>query len=124
VALGESADRLFLSLALRAKTADVVGEMQQVVQGLIAIGSLSQPHDNDLGRLLQSIKVSTADNVVNVRVDYPVDKAIEQLGQAWRDKMERRDKILKGQGNPPRADGKATPKPESDSGSAAPAEPR
>ena len=150
VALGESADQLFLSLALRAKTTDVVGEMQQVVQGLIAIGSLSQPHDNDLGRLLQSIKVSTADNVVNVRVDYPADKAIEQLGQAWRDKMERRDNILRGQGNhgrdrqgqgqahhgqapdrmpaaqgnPPQADGKATPKPESDSGSAAPAEPR
>jgi len=124
VALGESADQVFLSLALRAKTPDVVAEMQQVVQGLIAVGSLSQPHENDLGRLLQSIKVSTADNVVNVRVDYPVDKALEQLTRAWHDKMGRRNQILAGHGNPPQADGKATPKSESDRGPAAPPEPK
>jgi hypothetical protein len=98
--------------------------MQQVVQGLIAVGSLSQPHENDLGRLLQSIKVSTADNVVNVRVDYPVDKALEQLTRAWHDKMGRRNQILAGHGNPPQADGKATPKSESDRGPAAPPEPK
>ena len=53
VALGESDNEVFLSLALRGKTPDVAAQMQKVVQGLIAIGSLSQPQDNDLGRLLQ-----------------------------------------------------------------------
>jgi hypothetical protein len=56
--------------------------MQQVMQGIIAIGSLSQPEGTGLARLLQSIKVSTADNFVNVRFDYPVKGIIEQLAQA------------------------------------------
>jgi hypothetical protein len=127
VALGESSDQVFLSLALRAKTPDVVAEMQQVVQGLIAIGSLSQPQDKDLGRLLQSIKVSTTGNIVNVRAEYPVDKAIEKLTQASK-RMGPHfqtptatlapDKAMSGQGNPPQAGGKETPKAESESGSA------
>ncbi len=138
VALGESANEVFLSLALRAKTPDIVAQMQQVVQGLIAIGSLSQPQDKDLGRLLQSIKVSTADNIVNVRVDYPVDKAVEQLTQArdkmlapgapdhhqgaprWKQLTQAPDKMPAPQGNPPEAEGKGTPKPQSGSGGTAP----
>ena len=82
VALGEDADRVFLKLALRGKTPEVVAQMQQVMQGIIAIGSLSQPEDTGLARLLQSIKISTADNFVNVRIDYPVKRVIEQLAQA------------------------------------------
>jgi hypothetical protein len=138
VALGESANQVFLSLALRGKTSDVAAQMQQVVQGLIAVGSLSQPQDNDLGRLLQSIKVSSADNIVDVRVDYPVDKAIEQLTQASekllahhgnlvfrygekKSQAAAREKNAAPQGQPPQADGKETPKAESDNGPAAPA---
>ena len=112
IALGEDADQVFLSLALRGKTPDVVAQMQQVVQGIIAVGSLSQPQDKDVAQLLQSIKVSTADNVVNVRVDYPVDRAIAQLTQA-------RDKMVQKQGNPPEAGGKETQNPAPQTGSAA-----
>jgi hypothetical protein len=86
VVLGEEADQIFLHLALRGKNADVVAQMEQVVQGLIAIGSLSQPQDKDVAHLLHSIQVSTNDNVVNVGVDFPVDRAIEQLTQV-RDQM-------------------------------------
>ncbi|MGO8678988.1 MAG: hypothetical protein ACLQVX_24375 [Limisphaerales bacterium] len=113
IALGENSDHVFLSLALRAKTPDVVAEMQQVVQGLIAIGSLSQPQDKNLGSLLQSIKVSTNGNIVTVRADYPVEKAIEQLTQAG-------DKMLKHHGGMAESNRKETPKPESDNGSSAP----
>ncbi len=81
VVLGENADQVFLNLALRGKTPEVVTQMQEVMQGIIAIGSLSQPQDQDVAQLLQSIKVSTADNIVNVRVEYPVERAIEQLAQ-------------------------------------------
>jgi hypothetical protein len=82
VAVGEEANRVFLNLALRGKTPEAVMQMQQVMQGIIAIGSLSQPQDKDVAQLLQSIKVSTTDNFVNVRVDYPVDRAIEQLAHS------------------------------------------
>lgn len=94
IALGEDANQVFLSLALRGKTPEVVTQMQEVMQGIIAIGSLSQPQDKDIAQLLQSIKVSTADNIVNVRVDYPVGRAIQQLARA-------RGKVLKSPGNPP-----------------------
>ena len=80
IALGENANLLFLNLALRSKSPEVVTQMQQAVQGLIAIGSLSQP---------QSIKVSTDANVVNISVDYPVDRAIDQLTKV-RDQMIRK----------------------------------
>jgi hypothetical protein len=79
VALGENSSQVFLSLALRGKTPDIVTQMQQVAQGIIALGSLSRPDDKDLAQLLQSIKVSTDGNVVNIRVDYPIDRAIEKL---------------------------------------------
>jgi hypothetical protein len=82
VAVGEDSDRVFLSLALRGKTPEAVMQMQQVMQGIIAIGSLSQPQDKDIAQLLQSIKVSASDNIVNVRVDYPVERAIAQLALA------------------------------------------
>jgi hypothetical protein len=81
IVLGEEADQLFLHLALRGKSSDVVTQMQQVVQGLIAIGSLSQPQNEDLAHLLHSIQVSTKDNIVNVGVDFPVDRAIGHLTQ-------------------------------------------
>jgi hypothetical protein len=97
IVLGEDAGQIFLNLALRGKTPEVVSQMQQVMQGIIAIGSLSQPQDKDIAQLLQSIRVSRADNIVSVRVDYPVDRAIEQLAQA-------RDKMMKGPGNAPEAD--------------------
>ena len=82
IVLGEDANEIFLNLALRGKTPEVVSQMQQVMQGIIAIGSLSQPQDKDVAHLLQSIKVSTDDKIVTVRVDYPVNRAIEIMTQA------------------------------------------
>jgi hypothetical protein len=82
VAVGEDAKQLFLNLALRGKTPEAVMQMQQVMQGILAIGSLSQPQDKDVAQLLQSVKVSTTDNFVNVHVEYPADRAIEQLAHA------------------------------------------
>ena len=79
VTLGEDAGNLFLHLALHGKTPDVVAQMQQVVQGLIAIGALAQPQDKDVARLLHSINVSSDAKLVNISVDYPVSRAIEQL---------------------------------------------
>jgi hypothetical protein len=120
IVLGEDANQLYLSLALRGKTPESVTQMQQVMQGLIAIGSLSQPQDKDVAQLLQSIKVSADDNNVNVRVAYPVDRAIDQLMQA-------RDQMLKHEGNEAKTNGTeptvpqpATPAPSAPSGTPAP----
>jgi len=79
--LGERADLIFLNVALKAKTAEVVTQMQQVIQGLVALATLGQPDNKDLMQLTQSVKISTAEKVVNVSAEYPVEKAIEKLAE-------------------------------------------
>jgi len=83
VVLGEHADQLFLDLALKAKSSEIVTQMQQVVQGIIALASLGQPENKDLAQLVQAVKVSADDRIVNVSVEYPVDKVIQKLGERW-----------------------------------------
>jgi len=88
LALGEDADQMVLNLALKAKTPEIVTQMQQVVQGLIAMVSLGQPENKDLAKLVQGIKVSATEKVVSVRVEYPVDKVIQQLEEQVKKKHE------------------------------------
>lgn len=81
VALGEDGGLLFLNLALKAKTQEIVTQMQQVIQGLIAMASLGQPEDQDIAQLVKAIKVNATEDVVSVRVEYPADKIIERIGE-------------------------------------------
>jgi hypothetical protein len=81
VVLGENSDRIFLDLALRAKSTEVGTQMQQVIQGLIALSSLGQSENKDVAQMLDSIKVSTSGNVVSVSVEYPVESVIHFLGE-------------------------------------------
>jgi len=76
VVLGEDSHQLFLDLSLKAKSAEVVTQMQQVIQGMIALASLSQPDNQDLQRLAQSAKVSAAGNIVTLNLGYPADQAV------------------------------------------------
>ena len=89
VVLGENADQLFLDLALKAKTSEVVTQMQQVIQGLIAMASLGKPDDKDIMQLVQSTKVSATDKVVSVNVEYPVEKALQRIDEQ-KDRMARK----------------------------------
>ena len=79
--LGENAGSLFLNLALKAKSSEVMTQMQQVIQGTVALASLSQPENPDLMQLAQSVKVSGDDKMVTVGVEFPVEKAIRLLGE-------------------------------------------
>ena len=78
--LGENADNLFLNLTLKAKS-EIVAQVQQVIQGTVALASLSQGENQDLMQLAQSVKVSSDDNMVTVGIEYPVAKAIEKIGE-------------------------------------------
>jgi hypothetical protein len=79
--LGENAANLFLNLALKAKSSEVMTQMQQVIQGTVALASLSQQENPDLMQLAQSVKVSGDDKMVTVGVEFPVEKAIRLLGE-------------------------------------------
>jgi hypothetical protein len=79
--LGESADNLFLNLSLKAKTVDASRQMQQILQGVLALVSLSQGQNQDLLQIVQATKISSEANVVNIGLDYPVAKAMDMFSQ-------------------------------------------
>ena len=79
IVLGEDANQLFADLSLKAKSTELVTQIQQVVQGMIALASLSQPDNQDLQQLAQSAKVSSSGNIVTLKLGYPADQAIQVL---------------------------------------------
>jgi hypothetical protein len=81
VALGERTERVFLDLTLRGKTAEVSQQIQQVVEGMVALVSLGQPNIPELLDLAKSTKVSARDQLVSINLDYPSDKLIARIDQ-------------------------------------------
>lgn len=81
IMLGEREEKLWLELGLKAKTKEVVTQIQQVVQGMVALFSLGQPENKELSELVAGVKVSTKDHLVFVGVDYPVAKALAKLNE-------------------------------------------
>jgi hypothetical protein len=88
VVLGEDSNQLFLDLSLKAKSTEVVTQMQQVIQGMIALASLSQPDNKDLQALAQSAKVSSVGNIVTLKLGYPADQAVSFLSSTLNNHQE------------------------------------
>lgn len=77
--LGERSDRLFLDVSLKGKSADVSRQIQNVVQGMVALVALSQSENKDLLRLTQSLQISSHDKFVTLGLEYPIGEAIKKL---------------------------------------------
>jgi hypothetical protein len=84
IVLGEKADQLFAGLALRSKSDEVVTQIQQVLQGIVALFSLGQPENRDLAELVRGTLVTTNQRVVSVESRFPVAKALTLLTDAGR----------------------------------------
>jgi hypothetical protein len=56
------------------------------LQGLVALGALSQPDNKDLQQLAQSTRVTLADKQVTARLEMPVAEAIAKVKQGTRKK--------------------------------------
>jgi cytidylate kinase len=80
VVAGEKDERVFLDLALDTKDAASATQIQQVVQGLIAMAALSQPENPDLQKLVQGARVEGRDKRVTLRVDVALADVIEKVG--------------------------------------------
>jgi hypothetical protein len=76
IVLGEKKGDVFVNIALKAKDSEVVTQIRQVVEGIIALGSLSQSENKELQDLIQSIKVTATEKVLSVNAAYPVDSLI------------------------------------------------
>ncbi|MDA1274143.1 MAG: hypothetical protein O2960_08835 [Verrucomicrobia bacterium] len=79
IMLGETENKLVAELVLKAKSAQVVGQIQAVLQGMIALASLSQSDNHELQRLIQGINVSSAGDIVTIKLQYPLGEALKKL---------------------------------------------
>jgi len=79
--LGEKSESLVAELALKSKSTEVVNQIQQVLQGIVALFSLGQPENQDIMELVRNTKVTTLDQFVAVGVKFPVAKALTLIGQ-------------------------------------------
>jgi len=78
VALGETDRSLFVNLVFRGKDEEGSAKIQQVLQGLVALVSLSQ-QDKDITDLANATKVSLQGRNVIVDVHCPSNELIEKI---------------------------------------------
>ena len=92
VVLGETTGNLLLNVALKVKDPAVLKQIQQVVEGILALASLSQSENKELQQLVQSVKVVATEKVVSVTAAFPVDSIITKAGQMMADEQNPRHK--------------------------------
>ena len=80
--LGEKADKVFLNLVLQGRDSDVNRQIQQVIEGMIALVSLGQKDNKDLFDLAQGTKVVSDAKTVTVGIDYPVTNIMARLRES------------------------------------------
>lgn len=76
--LGEKEDKVFADLLLQGKTAEAAMKIQQIFQGLVALGSLNT-EKKDLNDLANAAKVTADGQEVRVKLEFPVSRAIEHI---------------------------------------------
>ncbi|MES2709699.1 MAG: hypothetical protein V4726_24080 [Verrucomicrobiota bacterium] len=85
IALGESTDKLQLSVSLKAQTTEGAVQIQQVVQGLIALASLAdvdEPELIEVKKWVGGAKVDAKEKLVSLNLAVPVAAALKQLSAA------------------------------------------
>jgi hypothetical protein len=82
VALGEEADKLQLSLNLKAQTAEGATQIQQVLQGLVALASFAHAEEPEMIQMKEWIRgtlVAVKEKMVSLDLNVTVDAVLKQL---------------------------------------------
>ena len=79
--LGEKGELIFLNLALKAKEAEVVRQIAQVLEGIKAVVALGQSENKELLELVQSINVASTEKMVTVNLEYPLAKVMDKIDE-------------------------------------------
>lgn len=77
--LGEKAEHIFLDLSLQAKDPEVSNQIQMVLQGMVALLSLSQQENPDLLAIANTAKVNRTNHLVSVNLQVPIAKVIARI---------------------------------------------
>ena len=83
--LGETENRIVAELVLKAKEEQVVGQIQAVLLGMIALASL-QAENPELQQLVQGIDVRKDRNMITISLKYPLNDALKR----FEDEIEKR----------------------------------
>ena len=79
--ISEGNNQIVGSLTLLAQNAETSQKMQQVVQGLLALGALSQTENADLQMLVNGTRVQSTDRAVTVELSLPVGKIAQKIAE-------------------------------------------
>lgn len=77
----EKADKVCIKLSLNTRDAESATRMQQVLQGLVALATLSQEANRDLATLAEGAKVSGADKTVSLDLEVPSQTIIARVSE-------------------------------------------
>ncbi|MDB6040836.1 MAG: hypothetical protein JWM99_4677 [Verrucomicrobiales bacterium] len=77
--IGEREDKLNFRLALKSKDQESCNQMQQVIQGLIALVSLTQSDNKELNTFIQTLKIDKGENLLKINLSFPVSNAIKEI---------------------------------------------
>ena len=83
--LGEREKNLFVNLVFQGKDDMATTKIQQVLQGIMAIISLSQ-NDPEITQLANATKIASEGRNVQVSLEYPSDKTVEKIKEASSEK--------------------------------------
>lgn len=78
---GEKSDKIFARLSVNTRDAESAAQIQQVLQGLVALGTLSQEQNKDLALLVNGTKVGSSDKTVTVAVELPAETVIAKVNE-------------------------------------------
>lgn len=81
LALGEAGGKLHLQLTLKAQSAELTQQIQQVVQGLLAIVTMSQSEAPELQEVIRATRINTEDKRVTLELAIPIEAALKQLNE-------------------------------------------
>jgi hypothetical protein len=79
LSIGEKEDKLNFRLALKSRDQESCNQMQQVIQGLIALVSLTQSDNKELNSFIQTLKIDKGENLLKINLSFPVSDAIKQI---------------------------------------------
>lgn len=81
-ALGEAGDDLAFDLILQARDETTRTQLQKIIEGLLALASLTQMNNQDFADVVMNTTVRNTGNDVNVSMHYPVERILA-LAQAF-----------------------------------------
>ena len=91
--IGEDEGKVYCSLGLSAKTAEVAQNVNKILGGMIAMASLAGEDKPKLAELARLLKPSCQGNTVRLRFDLDSQSLFDFLKEQWQRQQEQKDKV-------------------------------